>query len=391
MISYTSIKRSLYMWASFGLLLACQEPSEKPQQATEAFIEIYDSLLVPYTGNITLIAHAEEGKRFLFLDRKRGNLVETDDQGHILLQFSPIGETEELVGNTIQNLGYFQDSLIVVTSERGYYFYNRKGQYQRHLKDKTNPGSFWFRILHCSTSNPQKDYLLSVYRSSYSESTNFNDSKELIDRFQPITIKNLQDESVRLAFGYEKGSIFKQYDYHYNPDIFFDLDKYTQKIYILHNPEQTIYVYDPARDFALHKKLPISLAYFDLPVKQPFASGAYQASSMEMMRNSRYLNFMANKGLLLVSYEQGLSEQDAREVEIAPYGPALAFSLSKRYVSVYKDDGELLYSDVILPEKVMDVEFFENPERLLLSVNPHLQEAEAHAIFYLAKIASKSP
>jgi len=135
------MKNQLLQIAALGLMLfSCQskepETSSTPLSEQNLEFEIYDSLVVDYLGNVTLMDISPDESHFLLIDQNTDSIFVTDASGSILHQYKRTGEgPENILGNRSGVARFIDNKNYLIPSSQGIYQYSLQGELLR----KYNP------------------------------------------------------------------------------------------------------------------------------------------------------------------------------------------------------------------------------------------------------------
>ncbi len=125
--------RLLIFLSAFILLIGCsQEKSEKPTtplSEQELQFEIYDSLVVDYLGNLTLMDINPAGNRYLLIDQNTEDILVTDPKGTILHQYNLSQEgPDQILGNRLGVAKFMDNEKYLVPGSKGLTTYMLDGK-----------------------------------------------------------------------------------------------------------------------------------------------------------------------------------------------------------------------------------------------------------------------
>lgn len=106
------------------LLFSCnKQPSEESNGEEKRFsLEIVDSVLVDYLGDMKLIAYDDQNRKYLITDNSGRNYLEVSEQGEILTENVLKSDGLNAV-SYVSGLGYLDGKVAVLTDMDGYYLF----------------------------------------------------------------------------------------------------------------------------------------------------------------------------------------------------------------------------------------------------------------------------
>ncbi|GMQ25159.1 hypothetical protein Aoki45_18410 [Algoriphagus sp. oki45] len=115
------------------LAISCSQKeeslSEKPLSEQQFEFEIYDSLVVDYLGNLTLMDQSPDGKHFLLIDQNTDSILVTDPSGKTIYSYKITGEgPEKMEGNRTGVAKFLDNSTFLIPSSRALYQYSLAGE-----------------------------------------------------------------------------------------------------------------------------------------------------------------------------------------------------------------------------------------------------------------------
>lgn len=376
----------IFLWI---LLYSCHQKGteETKKQAIRYSIKIIDSVLINNIGVLTFLSFNDKKNLYLFLEEETSKIIITDSKGEIKYKFSARGEGDKEFGSILMSAGWYQDTCIVIGSEKGYYFYTFDGYLLSQIPDKVLQGyTSSQKNFHIKVG--ENEYFLSLrpLASEINQSFSLN-KKNYIEKYAPISIFNLKNRQASKGFGYEANSIFKKFDYLYeNIDVLFDFNYQNNKLYLLHNPEQKVYVYDASKKFSLTNEIDLKCQYFDEPIKIKFSQSEQYKSIIEIiLRNSNFSNLLSKDNILLTTYVQGISEDNFRKFQEGRIPRGELLNYAKKYLQVFENHLKI-GDDIIIPQKLSDIAFFKDKNYILFYPNYSQVELEKQNIFYVAKL-----
>lgn len=276
-----------------------------------------DSLFIYKKGRTKVVDHL--ANRLLFLHEPTATLIETDLQGKVLNEFSRTGQGDDLWGEHVDNVGYFDDSTIVVVTTKGYNFYNCKGRFLRRISSRNVMAlpPLWRRIRSVHTAGHR--YLVSRFK--YQELDQAKAVKEFgtkasLVQYQPLTIYDLESDTFRLAFGYEPESIFLKEDYYYpTRNTFFEYNPLDSSVLIVQSPEAKIYRYNAVDNFTLQSVYSFVPSRFSVPIKAKYGSPIPDIVTA-LTINSEFTSLHQHQDITLITYQTGVPKEIYNPLEM---------------------------------------------------------------------------
>ncbi len=133
------MKRITYIFLTLSCFLySCSDKEKNDKDLPLISIEITDTLKIKYSGKLVkIIDYNTYNGNYLLCDIVFINkVIVADSSGRIKTVIRLEGEGPDEPGATIHNIGY-ADSMIVINSSRGFYFYNEEGLLQKNIKEST--------------------------------------------------------------------------------------------------------------------------------------------------------------------------------------------------------------------------------------------------------------
>lgn len=388
---------SKIVWSSFFFLIlfsscAHEDTANEATDAEPAFdFVLMDSVVIDRPKSINFHASYPE-KQLLLFSVEDGEVILTNFSGNILYSFSPLSPNEGQMGKTLCALGFYDDSTLIATSERGYFLYSFDGILTHSVKDPSKyvvpviPEIYRFR-------DKQKDMVFSILKGFFDPQKEvlMNGTEEYFERFRLLTAKDLSKDGYELAIGFEEDGLFRQEPraylnifptMAYSPDL--------AELSVTFNPDLHIYVYDVKQNFSLKRKLPISAIHYNqavAPSKHMAQGDLYQT----LLMNGQVASLDVWGRRHLVVYSSGVSEED--------YDGSLAGNLqglseldarfNKRYAMLF-EDGKKVGGDVPIPPRMASAATFLSKDEVLFIANSNLMEREDRTVFYRYRIAEKN-
>jgi len=122
----------LILLAAFSCQTKEPELPKTPLSEQNLEFEIYDSLVVDYLGNLTLMDISPDGKSYLLVDQNTDSIFVTDATGSILHQYKRTGEgPENITGNRSGVAKFIDNETYLIPSSQGIYRYSVEGTLSR--------------------------------------------------------------------------------------------------------------------------------------------------------------------------------------------------------------------------------------------------------------------
>ncbi|OQP59831.1 hypothetical protein [Niastella populi] len=328
----------------------------------------------------------------LWLDNRMGSTVyETDNHGNILHHFAPLGEGPDKIGAMISNIGYFSDSTVIISAERGYYICDMDGHILRKFGPE-NPETVagyekklrWFR-------NTQGDTIAaSVFRSPLSYDflvDNTAGSKKFIDDIRYLTLQNMNTGHYDLKFGFEKGGLHKQYKYDFRERALFEYLPLKRSFYLIYAPDPNIYVYSDSNGFTVPQTIPMYLDHFQMPIKYKIGEkGRNRDYNRSVIVNSALDNLYAGDSSLLLSYRTGMPAS-AYDKEITTNEKAASvFGKYVHYYCVLFQNNRQVSGEIEMPLHCYQVAFYKSPDYVVLSYKNFNEPEEGNNKYYVCRL-----
>ncbi len=383
----------LYLLGLATSVLSCHTGNLHPALPKFSF-QIIDSFSTGIKGSeIVGIDINKKTSNFLFIDNRRGSTVyETDVHGAILHQFAPLGEGPDKIGAKISNIGYFSDSSVIISADRGYYVFDLNGHILRKFASE-NPetvGGFE-KKMRLFRNNDGDTVAASVFRSPLSYDfilRNTAGSKEFIDQVRFLTFNDLNTGKYNLKFGYEQGGLHKQYKYDFRERTLFEYLPSDRSFYLIYAPEQKLYIYSDRDGFTSPHTAPLFLNHYELPIKYKLGeSGSVRDYSRSLLVNSAIDQLCAGDSSLILTYRTGMPERAYDEVRTNEQTGA-AFVKYARFFCVLFQNGRQVCDEMELPPHCYQVAFYKSPDYIVLSYAKSGDTEEGDNKYYICRLAS---
>ena len=244
--------RTLLLYVLIGLFSSCQLNRHNEYRQFKCIV--IDSFSSPMHGSdITPVAYNGHTNNYLFLDNLSGTKIyEINQIGTIIHQITPLGQDSSRIQGRIGNISYLNDTILVITSEFGYYFLSTSGQIIRKQYSPNNePISGVNKTIRLIKIGADSIFA-SEYRSPIPYDTLLTNnwgSKRYIDSMKFITLHNINTNKFILKFGFENGGLHKKYVYDYREEVLFDYDSTNGNMTIIYSPDPALYVYNKRDNF----------------------------------------------------------------------------------------------------------------------------------------------
>jgi len=304
--------------------------------------EMVDSIQINIVGDIRIYDYNVKSQRYLFMNKSNKTIFQTDIEGNIIGQFS-IDEGDKSYSNKrINNLGYFGDSLIAMTTPGGIFFVDDKGEVKRHLKQK-------FNSMRSDVKSSIKEftfqgipYIVCVYAYNFNTSkTKHTDlrSREFYQDFRHMTFCDLKNDTCVIKIPYEQNSIFMKFDYYYEYGFtFYDYNLFDSSLYIIHTPDPSILVYSAKDSFKLSNSILIQSDHFKVIEKSPFKEDKNYNSDKALMVNSGFTGIHTIGNMIITTYHTGIPEDKFENVHSLVDVNKLFPDYERLYAQVFIDN-----------------------------------------------------
>lgn len=356
---------------------------------------VIDSILVDKAGNLIPIEYNKKNDNILFYDINTQNIIETDARGKILNDFFAKGEGDKEYGNTLSNIGYYNDTCLVLAGTKGYFFYKTDGSYISHI-DLKNPLAHPIfqtgeRIREINRGN---DILITSWfmpSMTLEEMMNFR-SRKYYEEIKFITFYSVKNKSYKINFGYEPESIFRKFDFLYPAGKFsaFDFNYEKNAFYVIHNPDTKIYKYgfSNSNDTKLTQIIDTNPYHFVLPYKPAFNATFTTEDQVKAMHiNSALLSINSVDELTILTYHTTLPEDIYDKMSSLSEVPSLWSKYHKIYAVILKSDNKV--AEVELPKQCVDIGFIKSPNYIFMKTNTSIVEPSNGSLFFICKLEKK--
>lgn len=370
------------------LIWGCSEKITDEPELPNFKLEITDSLVIQLPFRVEFVDLHPAKNRFLFL--AQGKVLETDRQGNILHQFSPLGDASGEIGNTISAIGYMDSSVLSIFTERGYFFFSPSGERLTSIFEKEKyPDSIYKKMMYFNDSG--KNWLVAFHKPFYNpDSTDYGfplDMKFYSD-FKTFTVLNLNNNQTFLDIGLEENSIFLQKENQTFPGFFAHYCKAGGDLALLFNPDTQVNFYTPGEQhFEFKKQIRIDPEHFK-------AAGEAHAKENDLGKSlatdSKVLNMFSYDQTLGITYSTGIPEdvyvQPTQDLE--SHLTTLDALHNKRYLMIYQD-GAKACTDIPFPEGIASLVAFTGPNEALAVPHAYWIEDASSAKWYFCMLVPR--
>lgn len=375
------------------LFFSCRNKDVKSEKDQHSYAEKYklevtDTFRLNYTARLVkVLDYNVTSKNILFSSYSMDTIVQTDLAGRISNKFVFKGGGPKEAGVIIHNVGYFNDTSIIVNSERGFYFYNLKGELVRSLEERTPLkaiGSALDTRIREFSKGDSSCILLHLKSVADVDISDFFSLSNL-EKFKSTTLYNLTNQTYRVLFGYEPNSIFRT-DYKYNygePENIFDYDYTQNDFYIVHNPEPVLYKYSLANNFSTFTAIDLSPDHFNLPVK--YKSNDFTSDHKYAAVNSQFRDINCFEDYIFLDYKTGIPEKEYDDMKTESELPELYKKHMKNYAILLKNDKKIC-GDILLPLYSTGISFVKSLDYIFVRTNASATETADATIFYICKL-----
>lgn len=306
---------------SFALsTLACSGEKEETkvitplsEQALE--FEIYDSLVVDYLGNLTLMDISPDSNTFLLSDSNTDTLFVTNSDGEILHQYMLKGEgPNNYAGNRTGIAKFSSNSDFLIPTSRGVYSYNMEGELLKSYKpDFSSSVSLIISGANNSVIHENKFYtnLTGRYSEKYgSQGVDFQQNSKQLE------VLDLETGSFSPLIPFPKASKFSSTEKSF-PMLNFhlNLSATEDSLFINFRNEPKIYGYafgqlDSTSAPNSVKSIPFT-SFIEKVPKENLQAGSFDVRDFFLGTVNSFIAIEDN--LFLVDFVAGLSDEDYEE------------------------------------------------------------------------------
>lgn len=361
--------------------------TSKEYSSNEYKLQLVDSIVVPVVGNITISDYCRERNVFLIINQKDQSIIETDNKGKIINRLQLNGGEEKQYGQSVTNLSYYSDSSIIISSSRGYFIYDLSGKLLKMFADKcplVGGEASKLSII----SKEGTNYFMSFRKPAIPENLEFGfrNSTEFYNSYKPITLYNSSNNTSSQEFGFDPDGAHRKFDYYYgNTRTFFDVDSIRKNVYVLHNPDLTLYKYSIAKGFPLLKKIPLIPNFYKTEEKGEFHSSKPINMDRMLAVNSNYQSLNIMGDYIVASYNTGIPDTEFKEMISSAQWSEYFGRFDKRYLQVFYKDNKMC-NDIEIPKESYTVAFLKSVEEIVTIPNAMLVERLDYSVFFVYKL-----
>jgi len=354
------------------LFFYCSTPNQKKKFINNNNISVFDSIQI----NESNITYDKQNKNtIIFHNITSFSIFIYDKTSKKLKTFNNFGDNFDKHGYILNNINFYNDTIIAIGKTKGVNLYNFKGKFINYLpihrdKQAYSPIS---NILFLNDS-------MLVYKESigngYSSNPNNYKLNEHIGRIYHLK-KGLLRKFGRFP---ENKSVYNDPKYFYSYPFLFTFNKKKSYIYTLSWNDPNIYQYEIKTGQLTHSY------NLDLIHYSPYKTNFNENNELNMdkiilanYQNSEIYNFDLNDSLFFIAYTKAFDKDGAIK--------ALANDEEKRNcLHIRNRSGKILYDD-ILPEYLGKFMFEENDTLYFLGKTTEKSENENYSTLYMAKLS----
>ncbi|MHA7130992.1 hypothetical protein [Algoriphagus namhaensis] len=299
--------------ATVLVLSACTSEAPKaPLSEQNLEFEIYDSLVVDYLGNVTLMDISPDGKTFLLIDQNTDSLLLADGDGQLIQTYMLAGEGPENYPKSRLGVGKFlNNDQFLIPTMGGLFVYDLKGRLNKRLEPDFAPQInvlMPYSEAHFLIGN--RVYLHFPGRMNEEDlaDMNFNQNATLLE------VLDLETGKFEGQVNLPKESRFAQKDESINViDFFPNLTAREDSIFIAFRNEPKLFGYQV-------NQLNSTPKTWDIPLEGFIENTSWEGpkdGSIDLRRfffGSINDLYALNSGEFLINYQAGLSDEVAAEV-----------------------------------------------------------------------------
>lgn len=340
-----------------------------------------DTLSIPFKGKlINAIDFNKTNGDILFCDiAKIDTIYQTDSLGNLINKKSLLGEGPSFAGTSIYNLGYWNDSTIMVNGSNGFLFFDLKFNLLKSIYDKTPLSSYGAgitpRIRHINKN--QLKYGIFHLKNSFTGNVL---SEEGYKKYKAITIYNFESKQNTFIGGYEKENI------HFgDPLHFFDISK-DSLLYSLHSPDLNLYKYHLTNSKTKYLLTPLYPSHFSLPISYKVGQTSNDNLDQDIV-NSQFTDLNCYKGLTFITYRTGIDIDEFKKTKTTSELPEL-FKNHMKYYTIIVENNTQKSADIQLMNGAAGIGFVKSLDYILINTNPIITETENSTLFFICKLIS---
>ena len=389
----------LFLLPLFALTaLACSGEKEESKASTPLSeqsleFEIYDSLVVDYLGNLTLMDISPDSNTFLLSDSNTDTLFVTNADGKILHQYMLKGEgPNNYAGNRTGIAKFSSDSEFLIPTSRGVYSYNLQGELLKSYKpDFSSSVSLIIGGANNSVIHENKFYtnLTGRYSEKYG-----HQGIEFQQNSKQLEVLDLETGVYSPLIPFPKASKFSSSETSF-PMLNFhlNLSATEDSLFINFRNEPKIFGYafgqlDSASVPGSVKTIPFT-SFIEKEPKENLQDGSFDVRDFFLGTVNSFIAIEDN--LFLVDFVAGLSDEDYEEAnEIAGGDPSKIFEQGNKLntVGMVLFDGTHISQLLSKPEILGNLNKYVSKDEIWFSLN--FSEAENdYSVIYKARLISK--
>lgn len=376
-------------------ILSCSGEKEEVKSSTplseqELKFEIYDSLVVDYLGNLTLMDISPDGDSFLLIDLNTDTIFVADKEGSIFYTYKKQGEgPEEYTRDRYGLAKFLNNTEFLVPSTSGIFRYQLDGKLERKYK----PEFDYFPSLIVTNANNVLIHNGKIY-SNYGGRYNDDFGRQGIEYQQNSTqleVIDLESGAFEGIIPFPESSKFSSKELSYRDLTFqpnFSIHKNT--LYLNFRNEPKIYAYS-LDDFTKPKSVSI-IPFPEFMEKTPEGSEISDSFNFEdlfigtintiiPMENGEFMvDYLG--GLTKEKYSQAMEEAEGDINKIWPFAAKL--NSGGRVIF----NGNEISSPIEKPEILGNLNKYVSKDEIWFSLN--FSEAENdYSVIYKVRIVSK--
>ncbi|MCS5490374.1 hypothetical protein [Algoriphagus limi] len=311
------MRNSLFFFmAGIVFFLACSEKASevpnKPLSDQNLKFEIYDSLMVDYLGNLTLMDISPNGENYLLIDQNTDTIFVTDFKGKIIHKYYRSGDDPESIQGNRTGLGKFLDNeSILIPGSQGIVTYELSGNLKKVYKPEfTGMSSFVVPFNQVHWVSNQKVYVYLPGRHSDLAQQGLAFQKESTQ----LEVLDLNTEKFEPAIPFPKESKYSSETQEFGSlDFYPTFNVSGDSLYILFRNEPKLLTYHLS-----NLETPVSaknipyVEFIERKTSEEPASGGFNIRDFFLGVNLSL--FPTEDGKFLIQYLRGLTEEEADEV-----------------------------------------------------------------------------
>ena len=388
------MKNLFWIVPLLGVLSACSTREGDYFKQLQSFDESYtkdfqsrivDTLKIDYmTDKLKIKDYSNNRAEFLMA---RGVAIDTilriDKTGRVVKKLNFLGNEENKIGNSLFGVAYYQDTLIFVASQRGFFWYDLEGNFVKKLTESTPLLPYGIsprRKIQFTNGNANTTLHLKA-----PEEFNFRDFNEnFVNEYSSVTNYNLTSGTYELVFPFEESSIYRNDNKYFgSPTTLFEFNQVTRKFYVLQYPDPQLFIYD--EDFTFLKAVNLKPDHFQIEVVANFNNPIdFDYRTL----NSRYISIDAFEEYVLIVYNSGIPLEEWRNSAESRSTPILYRDFMKYYGILLKDD-KVISDDFMLPHGSIGVARAVSLDEIYFNTNPYVTEVEEPFLFFKVSLEEK--